>query len=103
MGPIFEAYFQEDYLPWVPSLKAQKHLTRDFPPAYVMTAKNDYLRFMAPLLHARLRAKGVESLLRIYGKKSQKEIAHVFHLNCHSELAVQCNDEECAFFRAHMV
>ena len=50
-----------------------------------------------------LRAKGVESLLRIYGKKSQKEIAHVFHLNCHSELADKCNDAECAFFRAHMV
>ena len=103
MGPIFEAYFQEDYLPWVPSLKAQKHITRSFPPAYVMTAKNDYLRFMAPLLHGKLRVRGVESLLRIYGKKSQKEIGHVFHLNCHSSLADQCNDDQCAFFRAHMV
>ena len=69
-----------------------------------MTAKNDYLRFMAPpLLYAKLRARGVKSFLRIYGKKSQKEITYVFRLNCHSELADRCNDEECAFFRAHMV
>ena len=103
MGAIFEAYFPEDYLPWVPSLKAQKYINRDFPPAFVMTAKNDYLRLMAPPLHIMLRMKGVESILRIYGEKSRKDIGHVFHLNCHLPLADQCNDEQCAFFRAHIV
>ena len=103
MGPIFEAYFPEDYLPCVPSLKAQKYLTRSFPPAFVMTSRNDYLRMMARPLHILLRLKGVESTLRIYGQKQQKEIGHVFHLNCHFPLADQCNDEEAAFFRAHMV
>ena len=103
MGAIFEAYFPEDYLPWVPSLKAQKYITRHFPPAFVMTARNDYLRFMARPLHLLLRLKGVESRLKIYGKKEQKEIGHVFHLNCYFPLADQCNDEEAAFFRAHTV
>ena len=102
-GAIFEAYFPEDYLPCVPSLKAHKYITRNFPPAFVMTSRNDYLRMMAPPLHTMLRAKGVESRLRIYGKKEQKQIGHVFHLNCHFPLADQCNDEEAAFFRAHMV
>ena len=46
--------------------------------------------------------KGVESVLRIYGTKAQKDIGHVFHLNCRSLLADQCNDEQCAFFRAHL-
>ena len=103
MGAIFEAYFPEDYLPCVPSLKAEKYINRDFPPAFVMTAKNDYLRLMAPPLHIMLRMKGVESILRIYGEKSRKDIGHVFHLNCHLPLADQCNDEQCAFFRAHIV
>ena len=103
MGPIFEAYFPEDYLPCVPSLKAQKYLTRSFPPAFVMTSRNDYLRMMTRPLHILLRLKGVESTLRIYGQKQQKQIGHVFHLNCHFPLADQCNDEEAAFFRAHMV
>ena len=102
VGKIFEAYFPEDYLPLVPSLKAQKYITKEYPAAFVMTARNDYLRMMAPPLHFLLKRRGVESVLRIYGKKSQKEIGHVFHLNCRSELADICNDEQCAFFRAHM-
>ena len=68
-----------------------------------MSAKHDYLRFMAPPLHILLKTKGVESVLRIYGTKEEKEIGHVFHLNCHLPLADQCNDEQAAFFRAHMV
>lgn len=102
MGAIFEAYFPEDYMPCVPSLKAQKYVNADFPPAFVMTSRNDYLRFMAPPLHFLFRRRGVESVLKIYGEKSQKEIGHVFHLNCRSELADLCNDEQCAFFRQHL-
>ena len=102
MGAIFEAYFPADYLPWVPSLKAEKYITKDFPPAFVMSAANDYLKFMAPMLHARLKLKGVESRLKIYGKKEEKDMGHVFHLNCHLPQADVCNDEQCAFFRTHM-
>ena len=57
---------------------------------------------MAPPLHRKLKRKGVETVLRIYGTKEQKEMGHVFHLNCRSDLARQCNDEQCAFFRSHM-
>lgn len=102
-GAIFEAYFPEDYMSCVPSLKAHKYINWKFPPAFVMTSRNDYLRLMAPPLHGMLKFKGVESQLHIYGKKAEKEIGHVFHLNCHTEIAKQCNDDECAFFRAHMV
>jgi acetyl esterase/lipase len=102
MGAIFVAYFPEDYMACVPSLKAQKYVTKHFPPAFVMTSRNDYLRFMGPPMHWLLKLKGGESVLRIYGKKSQKEIGHVFHLNCKSELADRCNDEQAAFFRKHM-
>lgn len=102
MGALFQAYFPEDYLPIVPQLKASKYITKDFPGAFVMSAKNDYLQFMAAPLHRLLKKKGVESVLKIYGTKQQKDIGHVFHLNCRSELADRCNDEQCAFFRAHM-
>lgn len=102
MGSIFEAYFPTDYLPIVPQLKAKKYITSDYPPAFVMSAKNDYLQFMAAPLHRLLRRKGAHSQLHIYGTKAQKEIGHVFHVNCKLPLADQCNDEQCAFFRAHM-
>ena len=102
MGPLFEAYFPTEYLPIIPQLKAGKYITDRFPPAFVMTAQNDYLRMMAAPLHRLLKRKGVESVLKIYGTKAQKDIGHVFHLNCRSALADQCNDEQCAFFRAHL-
>ena len=102
MGKIFEAYFPEDYLSVVPQLKAQKYIGANFPPAFVMTSKNDYLRMMAPPLHRILKRKGAESVLKIYGTRKQKEIGHVFHVNCRSAIADQCNDEQCAFFRAHL-
>lgn len=102
MGPLFQAYFPEDYLPILPQLKTAKYVTADYPPAFVMSAQNDYLKFMAKPLHKLLKRKGAQSILKIYGTKEQKEIGHVFHLNCRSALADQCNDEQCAFFRTHM-
>ena len=102
MGPLFQAYFPENYLPLLPQLRAGKYITADFPPAFVMSAQYDYLKFMAKPLHLLLKKKGVESFLKIYGTKQQKNIGHVFHLNCYLPLADECNDEQCAFFRAHM-
>ena len=103
MGAIFDAYFPENYLPAARQLRVQKYITKAFPPAYVMSAQNDYLRFMAAPVYRLLRRRGVEAELHIYGEKAQKEIAHVFHVNCKLPLAAQCNDEQCAFFRRHMV
>ena len=101
-GKIFVAYFPEDYMSCVPSLQAHKYVKKDFPPAFITTSPNDYLRLMAPPMHWLLRMKGVKSVLRIYGEKSRKDIGHVFHLNCNLEEADRCNDDQCAFFRAHM-
>lgn len=102
MGPLFQAYFPEKYLSVVPQLKAQKYIGAEFPPAFVMSAEHDYLKFMAAPLHRLLKRKGVETVLRIYGSKAQKQIGHVFHLDCRSETAAQCNDDQCAFFRSLM-
>lgn len=101
-GAIFAAYFPEDYVPLLRQFKAEKYATAQFPPAFVMSAANDYLRFMAKPMYKLLRRKGVEAQLHIYGTKEQKEIGHVFHLNCRSPLADQCNDAQCAFFHSHI-
>jgi acetyl esterase/lipase len=101
-GKLFEAYFPEDYMPCVPSLQTHKYVKKGFPPAFITTSPNDYLRMMAPPLHMILRMKGVKSVLKIYGEKSRKDIGHVFHLNCRLEEANRCNDDQCAFFREHM-
>ena len=100
---LFQYYFPEDYLPIVPQLKTHKYITRDFPPAFVMSAANDYLRIMARPLYGMLRFRGVESVLRIFGTRKDKEMGHVFHLNCHLPQADLCNDLQCEFFRNHTV
>ena len=103
MGTFFEAYFPEDYVPILPQMKVGKYVTKAFPPAFVMTAQNDYLRFMAAPMYRLLKRKGVEAMLRVYGTKEAKEIGHVFHVNCKLPLAAQCNDAQCAFFREYIV
>lgn len=102
MGGMLEAYLPEDHVPIIPQLKTAKYLTKHFPPAFVMSAEHDFLKFMAAPLHRKLKRRGVESELHIYGTKEQKEIGHVFHVNCKLALAAKCNDDQCAFFRRHM-
>lgn len=103
MGAMIECFLPEDYLPIVPQLRIHRHITSAFPPAFVMSSYHDFLKWMAAPLYRKLRWKGVESALRIYGTKEQAEAVHCFHLNCRSGLADKCNDDECAFFRAHIV
>ena len=101
-GVTMRAYFPEDYMPLLKQLKPEKYVTKDFPPAIVMSAANDFLKFMAKPMYRLLRRKGVQTQLHIYGTKAEKEIGHVFHLNCKLPLAAKCNDDQCAFFRAHI-
>jgi len=102
IGDNFTAYFEENYMPVVEQLRARKYIDSSFPPAIVMSAAHDFLKFMAAPMYRILRRKGVESVLKIYGEKGQKEFGHVFHVNCYLESAAKCNDEQCAFFKAHI-
>lgn len=101
-GAMIQAYFPEDYVPLLKQLKPHRFMDRNFPPAIVMSSANDFLKRMAKPMYRLLRRRGVEARLHIYGTRAQKEIGHVFHVNCKLPLAAQCNDDQCAFFRAHM-
>lgn len=77
-------------------------VTSKFPPAFVMTATEDFLKEQAPLMVAQLEEQGVEYKYKIYGTP-EKPLYHVFHCDMRLEEAKQCNDDECEFFKAHMV
>lgn len=79
-----------------------KYMTKDFPPAYVMSAVNDFLLDKAEPMYNYLQKLGVPSEMKIYGTKEQEEIAHVFHVNMKLEEAKKCNDDECAFFKKYV-
>ena len=77
------------------------HVTGRYPPCFVMTANNDFLKEQAPLMTAALERCGVPCVYRCYGDETQK-LGHVFHCNIRAEAAQNCNTEECGFFKRFM-
>lgn len=83
-------------------LDTLKYLTDKFPPAFIMSAQNDFLLPKAEPMYKFLKSKGVPCEMKIYGRKEQEEIAHVFHVNIRLHEATECNDDECDFFRKYV-
>ena len=85
----------------IQTVSVMRHATEAFPPTFLMTAPQDFLKNAAAPMAALLAEKNVEHVLRFYtGEK--KDLAHVFHLNIRRQEAKQCNDDECGFFREHL-
>lgn len=77
------------------------HVNERFPPAFVMTADDDFLAADAlPLVQA-LMALNVEVNFHYY-TSAQLKLGHVFHCNMKLDEARVCNDDECAFFLSHV-
>ncbi len=80
-------------------LNSASHITKDFPPAFIMTSKDDFLKNEADIIKASLDAAGVQNEYHCY-TSADKPLWHVFHLNLNLEEAARCNDDECNFFRS---
>ncbi|MCR5230241.1 MAG: alpha/beta hydrolase [Solobacterium sp.] len=76
-------------------------ITKDFPPAYIMTAEEDFLKFQLPAVVGMFLKNNIPFTAKCFTSSSEK-LGHVFHLNIRSEAARLCNDEECAFFRSFL-
>ena len=74
-------------------------ITEEFPPTFLMTAQNDFLKFQIPDLVRALLAKNVSHQLRFY-TDTEVKLGHVFHLDIRLDKKIGCNDEECRFFRS---
>ena len=81
-------------------IKIKDHVTGNFPPAYVMSAPNDFLLPAFDPLIQLLESKGVPVKSKIYGTKEDPAACHVFHLNLKLAIAKECNDDECQFFKS---
>lgn len=76
-------------------------ITKDFPPAYVMSSNGDFLRNQQPILLDALKQKGILHEYHEYGDETET-LYHVFHCNIRLDAARKCNDEVCSFFRKHI-
>ena len=72
-------------------------ITKDYPPAFIMTSTGDFLQARAEPFAAILAREGAEYELHVYGDMKNRP-GHVFHCNMKDPLAKRCNDDECAFF-----
>ena len=85
-----------------PRLDVLGAVTSEFPPAFITTAHNDFLRDDAEPMFHYLSRKGIPCGWKCYGTPAQKDIGHVFHVNILKPEAVVCNDDAAAFFRRYI-
>lgn len=85
-----------------PRLDVLGAVTGDYPPAYITTAHNDFLKADAEPMFRFLNSKGVSCGWKCYGSPEQKNVAHVFHVNILLPEAIACNDDAAAFFRKYL-
>lgn len=79
-------------------INVTNHVTKNYPPTFVMTSTGDSLKDQAPIMAAKLASCNVPFIYRFYGD-SKNKLDHVFHCNMKLDDARLCNDEECGFFR----
>ena len=78
-----------------------RHVTPEYPPVFVMTCVDDFLKAQPSLFLPELIRNDIPHMFRFYGSKENR-LGHVFHCNIKTEDAKLCNDEECEFFTKYI-
>ncbi len=95
---LIEEYFGDsDNIPEILS-EAKKMLDERFPPCYVMTSNDDFLKQDSYDLREALEQKAIKFVFKEYGTDDNR-LKHVFHIDISNETAGICNSEECEFLK----
>ena len=92
-------YFGDESMAQDPRTEVSAYITADYPPTYIFSAANDSLREECRPFASFLRKKGISVQSRIYGKKEDHEVGHVFHVNIRLPIAERCNKDQTTFFK----
>ena len=99
---LFLDYLGKDLPADDPRMQVLAAVTDKYPPAFIMSAQNDFLKAEAQPMFDFLTARGIPAQCKIYGTEEAKHIGHVFHVNIILPEAVQCNDDAAAFYRQYV-
>lgn len=93
-----------DYLTTKPEkfgnkLDILEYINEDFPPAYLFSAKGDFLMEDCEPMAKLLKSRGVECKYKIYGNRNTY---HVFHVDMRNEFGKEANDDQMDFFKRHI-
>lgn len=83
-----------------PRTEIHEYITSDYPPAFVFSAENDFLVTECEPFAEFLRQKGIKTEAKIYGKKEDVEVGHVFHINLRLPVGEEANREQADFFKS---
>lgn len=75
------------------------YVTPGYPPCYLLTATDDFLKDEQKPMEEALKKNGVRYISKIYGDENNR-LGHVFHCNIRDKNAVEANHDEMEFFRS---
>lgn len=82
-------------LEWISSIN---HVTKEYPPVFLMTATDDFLKMQVLCMQEALLENCVPYQMHLYGSATHP-LGHVFQCHVRTEDAQECNRTECEFFR----
>ena len=83
-----------------PRTEVHEYITSDYPPAFVFSAENDFLVTECEPFAEFLGQKGIKAKAKIYGKKEDVEVGHVFHVNLKLPVGEEANRDQTDFFKS---
>lgn len=83
-------------------INAFLHLTKDFPPAFIMSCPGDFLLEESIKMDKVMSELGITHEYHCYGSE-EKPLWHVFHCDLRIEEGTICNADECNFFKKFIV
>ncbi|MBQ3559181.1 MAG: alpha/beta hydrolase [Agathobacter sp.] len=75
------------------------YVNEKFPPCYIMTANEDFLRAQPETFTKKLDEYKIPYTYKMYGSEFDK-LGHVFHLDMRNETGKLCNDAQCDYFKS---
>ena len=85
---------------YLPLLNPISHVNENYPPCFIMTCNEDFLKDQPVTFMKKLDACGVPYKYEFYGDEENR-LGHVFHLDMRNEVGKLCNNEECDYFRSY--
>ena len=98
MNDVLPRGKKEVYLPLVNPIA---HVNEKFPPCFIMTCNEDFLKEQPVTFMKKLDACGVSYKYEFYGDE-ENLLGHVFHLDMRNEVGRLCNDEQCDYFKSFL-
>jgi len=101
MPILLDLLGRKDFENRIKLIEVLKYITKDYPPAFVMSSTGDFLLDHVDDIKTVLEEHGIDHVIKIYGDEQFKP-GHVFHCDIKSDIATICNEEQCNFLKRYV-